>query len=191
MWFLKLVKCHFHFRFSLVQNCWNKSVFHTTYKCVYQNAGHVVYASCYSQTAQLVFFLNVMMHISKCVSAAGGVTHLIVSTHQVFAYDYCFWSMDESDKEKFAGVKIWCLTLLILWSPFERQWRLCTARQFLQCGCALCVCVCKQVRRWSSSALEKVFSTTPSRATMPVSLPTDKLVIYTKIAQCFLADMRD
>lgn len=22
---------------------------------------------------------------------------------QVFAYDYCFWSMDETDKEKFAG----------------------------------------------------------------------------------------
>lgn len=23
---------------------------------------------------------------------------------QVFAYDYCFWSMDETDKEKFAGM---------------------------------------------------------------------------------------
>lgn len=34
-----------------------------------------------------------------------------------------------------------------------------------------------QVRRWSSSALEKVFSTTPFRATMPVYLPMDKLVI--------------
>lgn len=26
-----------------------------------------------------------------------------VFTSQVFAYDYCFWSMDETDKEKFAG----------------------------------------------------------------------------------------
>lgn len=28
---------------------------------------------------------------------------LIVFTSQVFAYDYCFWSMDETDKDKFAG----------------------------------------------------------------------------------------
>lgn len=25
---------------------------------------------------------------------------------QVFAYDYCFWSMDESQKDKFAGLYI-------------------------------------------------------------------------------------
>lgn len=38
------------------------------------------------------------------------------------------------------------------------------------------VCVCVQVRRLSSSALGKVFSTMPFRATTPVSLPMDKLV---------------
>lgn len=43
---------------------------------------------------------------------------------------------------------------------------------------SVCVCVCcVQVRRWSSSALGKVFSIMPSRATMPVFLPMDKLVI--------------
>lgn len=27
----------------------------------------------------------------------------VVFSPQVFAYDYCFWSMDETDKDKFAG----------------------------------------------------------------------------------------
>lgn len=40
------------------------------------------------------------------------------------------------------------------------------------------VCVCLQVRRWCSSALEKVFCTMPSRATTPVSLLMDKLVMF-------------
>lgn len=48
---------------------------------------------------------------------------------------------------------------------------------FWKCQTVECVCMCVQVRRWSSSALGKVFSTMPSRATTPVSLPMDKLVI--------------
>lgn len=31
---------------------------------------------------------------------------MIILVFQVFAYDYCFWSMDEADKEKFAGKSV-------------------------------------------------------------------------------------
>lgn len=46
---------------------------------------------------------------------------------QVFAYDYCFWSMDESQKDKFAGEYvafvslcfllslIWCILCFLTW----------------------------------------------------------------------------
>lgn len=46
-----------------------------------------------------------------------------------------------------------------------------------------------QVRRWCSSALGKVFSTTPSRATTPVSLPMDKLVTYNKMTNFSLPSL--
>lgn len=35
---------------------------------------------------------------------AGGVLNLVrVCRPQVFAYDHCFWSIDEAQKDKFAG----------------------------------------------------------------------------------------
>lgn len=54
----------------------------------------------------------------------------------------------------------------------------CTQLHRMICSVCVCVCVCLQVRKWCSSALGKVFSVTPSRATMPVSLPMDRLVNY-------------
>uniref|UniRef100_A0A8D3DXZ3 Kinesin family member 13Ba n=1 Tax=Scophthalmus maximus TaxID=52904 RepID=A0A8D3DXZ3_SCOMX len=40
---------------------------------------------------------------------------------QVFAYDYCFWSMDETDKEKFAGQEVvfQCLGESLLYNAFQ------------------------------------------------------------------------
>lgn len=78
--------------------------------------------------------------------------------------------MDETEKDKFAGR----LTLL---NPHLVYF----SEPMLRTDNGLCV----QARRWSSSALEKVFSTTPSRVTMPVSLPMDKLVITNRqLAGC-------
>lgn len=73
--------------------------------------------------------------------------------------------MDETEKDKFAG---W----LALPSSHFSTFCFVSLNVFVDW-----VCVCVQVRRWSSSALEKVFSTTPSRATTPVSLPMDRPVI--------------
>lgn len=36
---------------------------------------------------------------------------------KVFAYDYCFWSMDESETEKFAGQFLEALYLFIGFLP--------------------------------------------------------------------------
>uniref|UniRef100_A0A669D333 Kinesin family member 13B n=1 Tax=Oreochromis niloticus TaxID=8128 RepID=A0A669D333_ORENI len=57
------------------------------------------------------------------------VNHLITSfvgavlsvCLQVFAYDYCFWSMDETDKEKFAGQEVvfQCLGESLLHNAFQ------------------------------------------------------------------------
>ncbi|XP_053721190.1 kinesin-like protein KIF13B isoform X2 [Synchiropus splendidus] len=43
------------------------------------------------------------------------------SQSKVFAYDYCFWSMDESDKEKFAGQEVvfQCLGESLLHNAFQ------------------------------------------------------------------------
>uniref|UniRef100_A0A3B4U072 Kinesin family member 13B n=1 Tax=Seriola dumerili TaxID=41447 RepID=A0A3B4U072_SERDU len=42
-------------------------------------------------------------------------------TRYVFAYDYCFWSMDETDKEKFAGQEVvfQCLGESLLYNAFQ------------------------------------------------------------------------
>lgn len=97
--------------------------------------------------------------------------------------------MDESDKEKFAG---WLILVFDI-APFVITILKAVVSPHCQTLSEVCClrCVCEQVRRWSSSALGKVFSTTPSRATTPASLPTDKLVNYRKRAQCFLVDMKD
>uniref|UniRef100_H2MHR9 Kinesin-like protein n=1 Tax=Oryzias latipes TaxID=8090 RepID=H2MHR9_ORYLA len=44
-----------------------------------------------------------------------------VSTNRVFAYDYCFWSMDETDKERFAGQEVvfQCLGESLLHNAFQ------------------------------------------------------------------------
>uniref|UniRef100_A0A8D0AVI3 Kinesin family member 13B n=1 Tax=Sander lucioperca TaxID=283035 RepID=A0A8D0AVI3_SANLU len=42
-----------------------------------------------------------------------------VFTSQVFAYDYCFWSMDETDKERFAGGGFQCLGESLLRNAFQ------------------------------------------------------------------------
>uniref|UniRef100_A0A7N8XW61 Kinesin family member 13Ba n=1 Tax=Mastacembelus armatus TaxID=205130 RepID=A0A7N8XW61_9TELE len=51
------------------------------------------------------------------------VTVFVVSPcdTQVFAYDYCFWSMDETDKEKFAGQEVvfQCLGESLLHNAFQ------------------------------------------------------------------------
>lgn len=53
---------------------------------------------------------------------------LCVNSLQVFAYDYCFWSMDESQKDKFAGwfffqlfvlSMVWCIRFFKLASTFS------------------------------------------------------------------------
>lgn len=43
-------------------------------------------------------------NVTVCISSQRfHFSHGFHMPWQVFAYDYCFWSMDESDKEKFAG----------------------------------------------------------------------------------------
>ncbi|TTE07140.1 Kinesin-like protein KIF13B [Bagarius yarrelli] len=65
----------------------------------------------------------------KMCDRNGGKPNLSVSSQwepgkirlQVFAYDYCFWSMDESEKEKFAGqdVVFQCLGESLLHNAFQ------------------------------------------------------------------------
>lgn len=88
------------------------------------------------------------------------------------------------------GLRLWLLLLVHGWVGQRKICRLVDLvfefAHFVLCALPnsflnvimLSVWICKQARRWSSSALGKVFSTTPSRATMPVSLPMDKLVNY-------------
>uniref|UniRef100_A0A8C4HN27 Kinesin family member 13Ba n=1 Tax=Dicentrarchus labrax TaxID=13489 RepID=A0A8C4HN27_DICLA len=47
--------------------------------------------------------------------------NIIRSQSKVFAYDYCFWSMDETDKEKFAGQEVvfQCLGESLLRNAFQ------------------------------------------------------------------------
>lgn len=45
---------------------------------------------------------------------------LFFPPRQAFAYDYCFWSMDESQKDKFEGWYIFTLNLCFcrpIWCP--------------------------------------------------------------------------
>lgn len=149
----------------------------------------MVNVSCSSQIAQLASLLNVMMHICKCVSL------------QWCNSSHCFHP---------PGLRLWLLLLVHGW-VWQRKICRCAdtvfdfahlmVTFFNDCGVyalpnsslgevLLCVCICQQVRRWSSSALGKVFFATPSRATTPVSLPTDKLVNYTKRGHCFLTIWR-
>lgn len=120
---------------------------------------------------------------------------------QVFAYDYCFWSMDETDKERFAGqflkwssshcIKSSNIFLIRNKKTTDDGFRKIQYLLWNSVYNVVCVCVCVQVKRWSSSALGKVFSTTPSRATMPVSLPMDKLVMNHKDSLFCLPVWRD
>ncbi|TWW67174.1 Kinesin-like protein KIF13B [Takifugu flavidus] len=47
--------------------------------------------------------------------------HIIRNQSKVFAYDYCFWSMDETEKEKFAGQEVvfQCLGESLLHNAFQ------------------------------------------------------------------------
>uniref|UniRef100_A0A669CPC4 Kinesin family member 13B n=1 Tax=Oreochromis niloticus TaxID=8128 RepID=A0A669CPC4_ORENI len=55
---------------------------------------------------------------SSITSFVGAVLSVCL---QVFAYDYCFWSMDETDKEKFAGQEVvfQCLGESLLHNAFQ------------------------------------------------------------------------
>uniref|UniRef100_A0A8C5EAW7 Kinesin-like protein KIF13B n=1 Tax=Gouania willdenowi TaxID=441366 RepID=A0A8C5EAW7_GOUWI len=63
-----------------------------------------------------------MIIFEKCKSFVVHCVQLFPSVfYQVFAYDYCFWSMDETDKENFAGQEVvfQCLGESLLHNAFQ------------------------------------------------------------------------
>uniref|UniRef100_A0A3P8QJ45 Kinesin family member 13Ba n=1 Tax=Astatotilapia calliptera TaxID=8154 RepID=A0A3P8QJ45_ASTCA len=59
------------------------------------------------------------MVVNHLITCHGGAVLSVCL--QVFAYDYCFWSMDETDKEKFAGQEVvfQCLGESLLHNAFQ------------------------------------------------------------------------
>ncbi|NXF10324.1 KI13B protein, partial [Smithornis capensis] len=64
---------------------------------------------------------KVILHPVNTNLSKGDARFVLVVSPQVFAYDHCFWSMDESVKEKYAGqdVVFKCLGENILQNAFE------------------------------------------------------------------------
>lgn len=59
---------------------------------------------CFYHQKLYSFFINkAVLHPALDVCLTLLTLMLCLCAIQVFAYDYCFWSMDETDKEKFAG----------------------------------------------------------------------------------------